>query len=315
MLTLPTDCSIGVQERLRGTVKNMMKKQVTGREDEWNGTTFRFLEDKDLFSQPLEFDRNRFVVLNQQGLIDIGFFPNTFSETVLQEMEKVFKDSNFPNKYPHQIIHGSWCRQGNLLSEVKSTTDEEKQLLDKLNECCEEDILRLVELLNTNTFNKIAKLDDNVKRYAKYPTLALNVLSAGNYNENIKPYVFHVDSHDLYMTTMMYFNSWTGGSLRIQMVEGGNMISLHIKRGDVVLLNSRIIRHQVTEVTSGVRLGLVYFGGKAHFSTYTIDSETKERTQIDKVGMNKRNKEVSIKRKEASKNQTKYSKKLKKIHK
>ncbi len=134
-----------------------------------------------------------------------------------------------------------------------------------MNSCCEQFVQHIVKTLNNNMYNKLQSLDSNLKRYANYPTLALNMLNATNYKPNVKPYKPHMDHNDSGMTTMVYFGEFEGGDLILTDLN----ITFKIKRGDVVLLNTKLYKHEVTKVSKGNRFGLVFFAGSDHFPLVT----------------------------------------------
>ncbi|EFC35665.1 predicted protein [Naegleria gruberi] len=240
---------------------------------DWRGTHFRH---KNHLVKEEVCDRTNWIVLCPNGQVDIAFFPNAIPEELCLEMETVVANSDVDIlSCKKAIIDGSWTRYGNGIYPVKTITTNQSILLHELNDKCGPFVLDKLKHINKNMFNKLDNINEDIKNYkifAKYPTLALNVSHNENYNISKKPYRKHTDGNDIGLGVLTYFGS--------EIIEGGNLIihienlkvfNFPIQRRDLVFLNSKFYAHQVTKVTSGIRFGLVYFAGEAHFRVRNND--------------------------------------------
>ncbi|KAL9651215.1 hypothetical protein ABK040_008286 [Willaertia magna] len=266
-------------------IKNIKKITITDLPNEWENTQFYHINT---LNNNITINDKRLIVLNDQQLINIGYFPSIIPESLLINMEKLLI-----NKKPQTIISGTWNRYGKGIFEVKKSTEEENELLNKLNKIIEPFVMNLVKKLNKNMFNLLNKLPKNIKRFANYPSLALNILNEKTYDVTKKPYRKHADTNDSGMTVILYMGQFEGGELVIDL----NNCEINIKRGDVVLLNTYLYDHYVKKIINGMRYGLVYFSGIDHFRIWKKD-ENNNKNILPELPYEKEDEELLLKRRE-----------------
>jgi len=204
-----------------------------------------------------------FFVVSNDGQVEVAFIPQLISEETaeeithnleyLQEQENVKKvtycgvlDNSMPMNY---ITAKTDSRIGDYIANYLNPT---------LNPI----VQNILNALSFRTLNYLVSLNEELMKInnSSYPVTAINFLTPDLDDHRILK--AHKDHQDSAPSILMYFGDYPKDEGYLEFTEKN--CKIHVRPGDILLFKGNKYKHAVAKISTGHRIGMVYFVHKGN---------------------------------------------------
>ncbi|EFC35221.1 predicted protein [Naegleria gruberi] len=224
--------------------------------------------------------RTAYFVCDHDGSVELAYLPNVLPKELVEEFTEKFesiqtgrkKDTGYSgildNSMPFNYVTADLSQElGQYLSEI-------------VNPQINYYISKLLTCVSSRTINYLVSLNDSyyALNNCLYPSTAFNSLKPSNDGHRIrKP---HKDNLDITPSSLFYFGNFQNTEGYLELTDKN--CKVFVQPGDVLFFKGNEYKHVVANITSGWRIGLVYFAHKGSKTKPYYEDTQKNSLKIHK---------------------------------